>query len=1081
MPYSNYCSDDNMTTITYSRYHRKWAICRWVALMFIASLLISILTTPVLAEDGEAPTITLISPSDGELISDTSITVRWSGECITPSLLDHYEIRIDASSWLNVQDATEYVTPSLSEGIHTVIVKIFDSDGRNDSVGHSFVIDSNAPSLSITYPAEGSIHSVNNFTMEWVANDTGTGISSYSIGIDGEPTLVGSGMLYYDLPSLSDGRHQLIVTAMDKIGNMVTRSVTVTIDTTSPELTIIYPEDHSYHLGESVEIEWSAYDAVSEVNGFFIKVDDGVWIDVASSTTYRFTSLDRDPHVITVRCVDQAGNAVSSTVTVTMNIDEPLVRIVNPVSGSIIEGSSVRLGWASILGTLDLDHYEISVDGQGWYSAGKYLQMTVEGLDEGQHTISVKVCCEGGMTAVDTVTVFIDNTVPEVSFDELDGTILSDSKITISWTSQLDHIQYSLCIDNGTWVDLGSATSFQPYDLSDGHHSVDLTATYVTGTSTRIRAEFRIDSYAPTLVVTSPIDKMFDTNQGIAITWGAVDEGISPTGVDHYMISVDGGQWVGMGMSTTFILNLTADGWHTVVIQSYDVAGNMAEASIDIYVDTSRPDVWITGPAEDDMTSEPNATLVWNSNDATGTVITSSLRIDKGPIIDLDLSGGRHVFSMLADGAHTVTVTVRDMVGNHRTATVNFTVDTTVPELVIISPTDGAHTNDNGITFTWTASDAIGIDHYMVSTSGTWEYYEDATPIVMANLPDGSYSMGVIAYDIAGNAAMTMVEVVIDTQAPSVLSFGPTGGGSVLSRMPTVEFDEVMGNVSMSITVSGGGTDVLYFINVTEATAEFALMPSANYSISIVGTDAAGNPIGQMEWTFVTRSTGAPSMVQNLTADTGDSSITLSWKAPREDNGFLLTYYRVYRAGDDGEKLLATLGADVLTFTDDTAEGGEDYTYSIVAVNVWGSSEPAYLRGISLNDDGWQIIYWSFPIAILAVVIIWFLWRRKHRAGLPDAVQGIMAEPVPVKVAVDMPTKIVLVEPEVAKIDFRKMDDEELASLEHNTYLRRRLAELNRSFKAGEMANEAYRIASYQIMNELMDRNRAAFSRIRGR
>ena len=288
-----------------------------------------------------------------------------------------------------------------------------------------------------------------------MAGDTGSGIESYLVGIGGRiyssPTLEKE----FIFPSLAEGTHTLKVIAIDAAGNSASDSISITIDTTAPTVNVITPSDKSFHTGDTVKVTWASKDGISSVERSIIQVDDGIWVDLGSATEYFFTTKDRDPHTLTVRVFDMAGNVASASVTVTMNVDRPYIRITSPTEGAVIGSDNLQLKWSSTLGTQELDHYEISVDGQGWYSVGKYLQVPIEDLTEGRHQLSVRVVCEGGMVDEAIVNITVDTSYPEIDFINIDKSLFNNPEVPSCWTRAGSSASYSLLIDNGTWIDLG--------------------------------------------------------------------------------------------------------------------------------------------------------------------------------------------------------------------------------------------------------------------------------------------------------------------------------------------------------------------------------------------------------------------------------------------------------------------------------------------------------------------------------------------------------------------------------------------------------------------------------------------------
>ncbi|TLZ71161.1 MAG: hypothetical protein E6K14_08020 [Methanobacteriota archaeon] len=67
---------------------------------------------------------------------------------------------------------------------------------------------------------------------------------------------------------------------------------------------------------------------------------------------------------------------------------------------------------------------------------------------------------------------------------------------------------------------------------------------------------------------------------------------------------------------------------------------------------------------------------MFSTGDATSGVERMEISVDGGPAQSLGASETSHVITGLADGPHTVTLTVFDRAGNSATTTVSFRVDT---------------------------------------------------------------------------------------------------------------------------------------------------------------------------------------------------------------------------------------------------------------------------------------------------------------------------------------------------------------------------------------------------------------------
>lgn len=105
-----------------------------------------------------------------------------------------------------------------------------------------------------------------------------------------------------------------------------------------------------------------------------------------------------------------------------------------------------------------------------------------------------------------------------------------------------------------------------------------------------------------------------------------------------------------------------------------------------------------------------------------------------------------------------------------------------------------------------------------------------------------------------------------------------------------------------------------YIFKVTPYYGGTSVWGSETTSNSVNVTSAVGAPISNLAYTYL----------NNTETNIGRQDITLTWNAPTGMVNTTLTGYKVYRNGS----LLATLGADALTYTDTGLT--QNYTYKVV-------------------------------------------------------------------------------------------------------------------------------------------------------
>lgn len=172
---------------------------------------------------------------------------------------------------------------------------------------------------------------------------------------------------------------------------------------------------------------------------------------------------------------------------------------------------------------------------------------------------------------------------------------------------------------------------------------------------------------------------------------------------------------------------------------------------------------------------ESNITVTVN-----GTV-TNSVQPEEGN----PTGTGRYYFYLPIDGndasgEYNLTFSGSDGLGNAATPyspTGNeFKIDNTPPVIAITSPLDG-HTVNGTKAVSWTENDGdgCGFDHSEFSVNETtWTASSSVTDLAditdFSGLPDGSFTLYMRGYDVVGNSSTVSINLIKDTEAPTVLS-----------------------------------------------------------------------------------------------------------------------------------------------------------------------------------------------------------------------------------------------------------------------------------------------------------------------
>ena len=197
------------------------------------------------------PVITIVSPSSGAYVTNNkqpvvfNITDEAGGSGVD---LDSVVVKLDgvavpASSITNVPISNGYsftYTPAshLGDGLHTVTVDAADNDGNAATQqSTTFTVDTVAPSLNVTSPANGSITNSASVTVAGTTNDATSSPVSVSISLNGADqgavTVQANGSFSKAI-TLKEGSNTIVVTSADHAGKTTTVTVTVTLDTSVP-------------------------------------------------------------------------------------------------------------------------------------------------------------------------------------------------------------------------------------------------------------------------------------------------------------------------------------------------------------------------------------------------------------------------------------------------------------------------------------------------------------------------------------------------------------------------------------------------------------------------------------------------------------------------------------------------------------------------------------------------------------------------------------------------------------------------------------------------------------------------------
>jgi hypothetical protein len=192
---------------------------------------------------------------------------------------------------------------------------------------------------------------------------------------------------------------------------------------------------------------------------------------------------------------------------------------------------------------------------------------------------------------------------------------------------------------------------------------------------------------------------------------------------------------------------MSSDKGSTTMETNLMIGGGIGTFRVTTRADAPPPTVVITSPVSG-LTNNNRSLLTYTASAGAVVVVVDNVVVSK-------MSGD--TLDALADGVHSVSITVTDISGRTVSASVTFAVDTAAPIVIISSPGAGA-IKVNSPQLIYSASDGtvvVTVDG-VVANKASWS--------VLDPFADGSHTVRVEATDTAGNTGIAEVSFTVDTR-----------------------------------------------------------------------------------------------------------------------------------------------------------------------------------------------------------------------------------------------------------------------------------------------------------------------------
>ncbi|ECF4769394.1 Ig-like domain repeat protein [Salmonella enterica] len=734
-------------------------------------------------------------------------------------------------------------------------------------------------------------------------------------GHDYNATKVGAGWQFTPGNAIPDGSYNITVTVEDKAGNTATsKPLPVVIDTTAEiESVTLVTDSGDSDVDNITKVDKPQFSIVTadDITHVRVKIDNAAnWIELTKGGDGRWifnvgSALPDGKHTLLVDVTDIAGNVAQETLqfTIDTTLREPTI-VLDPThdTGDDTNDNLTRINKpVFIIGNVDNDvsHIVVHIDGRDYTieNTGGNLTFTPDQpLSDGQHTISVTVTDIAGNTKtsaelqieidtqvqIDSVTLTTDSGVND------HDNVTNATRPSFEIATPDDVTSVLVSFDGVNWTPISKNAAGQweftaGSALPDGHYTLHVQATDRAGNTANSTLGFTVDTQIDGLSVVMLDDAGKDSTDGITNITSPRFEISAREPLQSVTVILNGKSSTltqGAGNKWLFTPDTPlVDGTYKIEIVAEDIAGNKISKEVSFTIDTivSDPSIDLLDADDTGESAVDNITSVTKPRFVIGNVPadidTVVIRIN-GVSYPVTASGNNlwefQVPVALNDGVYEAVVVFRDIAGNTSETKLPFTIDTTTSVSVRMEPaSDTGSSNSDNLTnkqnpkFEGTAEpnaklvitivdDKSGrevLKHTItVGADGNWS----VTPNI---LPDGMYTINVVATDVAGNTAQTQERFTIDTVTidPTIRLSDPSIDDQYEATSLRPEF-KGLAEAFSTIMIQWDGK-VVGSANAN-ANGEWSWTPPSvlapgSYVVSIVAKDKAGNESSQVDFPVV--------------------------------------------------------------------------------------------------------------------------------------------------------------------------------------------------------------------------------------
>ena len=699
---------------------------------------------------------------------------------------------------INGGAATSSYTAPTTSGDYTVEVIDTDAAGNTKSASISFTLDVSLDTPTVRLATDGGASG------DGLTNDPALQVSAAAADV-ARTFSINGGPANATYTPTTDGDYTVVVTDTDAAGNTKSASISFALDRTLDTPTIALTNDTG-----SSDTDKITQDAALMFSTAAADVTRTFKINGATATSSYTAPTTSGDYTVEVIDTDAAGNTKSASITFTLDVslDTPTVQL-QADGGAQGDGLTNNAALQISAAAADVTR-TFSING------GEATSTYTAPAVDGEYTVLVTDTDTAGNVKSQTFEFELDATLamPTVALTNDTG---SDDTDKITRDAALTFSTASADVTRTFKINGGAATSSYTAPTTSGDYTVEVIDTDAAGNTKSASIAFTFDVSLDTPTVELQAD---GGAQGDGLTNNAALK-VSAAAADvTRTFSINGGE------ATSTYTAPTTDGDYTVVVTDTDTAGNVTSQTIEFELDATlaMPTVALTNDTGSDdtdkITQDFSLDLSQAAADVTRTFSVNGAEASSVYVLPTQ------------DGDYTVVVTDTDAAGNSKSATIEFTFDTSV-DLPTIGLVDDSGDMDND---NLTNNAALQISAAAADVTRTFSINGGtATSNYTAPTADGEYTVLVTDTDTAGNVTTQTIEFELDTtlDAPTVTLTNDTGSSDTdkITRDAALTFSAAAPDVVRMFSINGGARSISYVEPTT----------SGEYTVEVIDTDAAGN------------------------------------------------------------------------------------------------------------------------------------------------------------------------------------------------------------------------------------------------